>query len=56
VAAPCVTGDVGPSVVPGCGGTFVVNGGGEFVVPFVVVVNGGGVSYRLFKTLARKDG
>ena len=55
VADPCMTGDVGASVVWGLGGVWVVYGGGELVVPLVEVVSGGGVSYRLLMILARLD-
>lgn len=56
VAAPWVTGSVGASVVCGLGGVWVVYGGGELVVPFVEVVNGGGVSYLLRNTIFAKLG
>lgn len=53
VAAPCVTGEVGASVVCGLGGVWVVYGGGELVVPLVEVVNGGGVLYLLRNIFAK---
>lgn len=48
-----MTGSVGASVVCGFGGVWVVYGGGELVVPFVEVVNGGGVLYLLRKIFAK---
>lgn len=48
-----MTGEVGPSVVCGLGGVWVVYGGGELVVPLVEVVNGGGVLYLLRNIFAK---
>lgn len=48
-----MTGEVGPSVVCGLGGVWVVYGGGELVVPLVEVVNGGGVLYLLLNIFAK---